>query len=490
MNYFELIILGLTLFFILNGALWGFIRGRNRSILRISIVIGVLIICFILKNPIVDAIFDIEISGQTIGESLIEAMGDELAGLGDMLIALVKGILGFLIFIIMFVVLKFITLIILYPILKIFVKKEGQIDENDNPYDNQNQNPYNNGQVQYVNQPPVSYKTKFKLQRGFGALIGALQGLVICIFIIGPIVCVLSTASTVVGMVDSISDSTGNDEISYQDDKEEIILLDNSIETGDEDSTNIWLKFLLDFNDCTISKVYKVSSGWVYDGITKSTYTLVVTDEDGKENKVIVSVSLDSVGEIIEVASTVVTEFADLTELIEELEKSAEADTINSELLEKLGNSLINIGNSLNGLSKDSKSLLDNIGSMIIDMIMEESDSEDANEEMTFLYDFKFSELDLTSIGEALVDFAPYITEEKDFEDLTDEELDNLVDKIVNCMIQNISFLDLLFANIGEDDISLDVGEEYYSYFKESIDKHAKDQETKEKLYDLFGIEN
>lgn len=501
MNYIELIILGITLFFIANGALWGFIRGRNRSILRISIIIGILILCFIVKNPIVDAILEIEVDGKTLGDSMVEAMGDDLASLGDMLIALVKGVIGFLLFVIMFLLLKFLTLIIVYPILKIFVKKEGRID-NDNPYQNPNGNPYNTSNGQYVEPYPTNTKSQYKLQRGFGAIIGAIQGLVICIFIIGPIVCTLLTASTVVGMYNSISEgiTDKNDTIQNDEDaKEEIILLDNSIvndggsissssgnETNDDFLSNI-LSMLEELNDSAIVKVYKFSSGWVYDGITKTTYIMVVTDEDGIEKEVEVSVSLDSVGEIIEVASTVVVEFTDLSEAIEELSNGAQDESLTSDVLVKLGNCLISIGKSLDNLSKDSKLLLDDMGTMIIDMIMEESDSEEANEEMAFLYDFKFSELDLFSIGEVLVEFAPYITEEENIDEdnaLTDDQ----IDKFVKCVINNASFLELVFANLDED-ISLDISERYYSRIKTSIDKQAENQETKDKLYNWFCIE-
>lgn len=500
MNYIELIILGFTLLFIANGALWGFIRGRNRSILRISIIIGILILCFIVKNPIVDAIFEIEVDGQTLGNSIVEAMGDDLASLSDMLIPLIKGIIGFLLFIIMFFILKILTLIIVYPILKIFVKKEGRID-NDNPYQNPNGNPYNTSNGEYVEPYPTNPKPQYKLQRGFGAIIGAISGFVICIFILGPIVCTLSTASTVVSMYNSISEGTTdeNDTIQYDEDvKEEIILLDNSIvdaggsissssgnETNDDFLSNI-LSMFEELNDSAIVKVYKFSSSWIYDGLTKTTYIMVVTDEDGIEKEVEVSVSLDSVGEIIEVASTVVVEFTDLSEVIEELSNGAQDESLSSDVLVKLGNCLINIGNSLDNLSKDSKSLLDDMGTMIIDMIMEESDSEETNEEMAFLYDFKFSELDLTSIGKLLVEFAPYITDEENLDTLTNDK----IDMFVECVIKNIKFIDLIFANLDlEDEDLFDFGEKYYSQIKTSIDKQATDKETKDKLYKWFCIE-
>ena len=148
------IIMGFTIFCVVLGFLLGLLRGRNRSILRMIIVLGCAVGAFFLKDVLIKAIMSFEIEGQTIKDALVGAMleGGELPEyLTQLNVSLVEVIVGLVCFLVIFFVLQFLSWIIVFPIFKIFVRRE----------------------------------TKKKVL--FGGIVGILQGVVVAFVICSPL---------------------------------------------------------------------------------------------------------------------------------------------------------------------------------------------------------------------------------------------------------------------------------------------------------------
>ena len=127
MGYISIVILTITCLFILSGTLLGLIRGRNRSLLRLGLIIVSAIVAFFVRDIIVNAIMNISIEEVTIRDHIISFLNTESDlphAIQTLAMTLIEIIAGIGIFLLSFFILKFITLIVLYPILKIFVKKE------------------------------------------------------------------------------------------------------------------------------------------------------------------------------------------------------------------------------------------------------------------------------------------------------------------------------------------------------------------------------
>lgn len=153
MGTMTIIMIILTALALVFGTLYGMGRGRNRSILRLILIIGCIVGAIFLREPVIEFLMEIEVSkGETIFEMLYGSIASELPqGLGNFAILLVAMILNLVIYFILFFLLRIVSWLVLFPILKIFVKTE--IDK----------------------------------RRGAGAIIGLIQGIVILFAIVIPL---------------------------------------------------------------------------------------------------------------------------------------------------------------------------------------------------------------------------------------------------------------------------------------------------------------
>ena len=138
---------------VLVDTLLGILRGRNRSLLRLGLVVLSAAIAFFAYKPITNIILGIQLDGYSISGTILEMLTDSAINIPESLlnlvIALIQIILGIFVFILTFGVIKFLTWLIVFPILKIFVRPEE------------------------------------KKNRGIGALVGFAQGLLVAIIICG-----------------------------------------------------------------------------------------------------------------------------------------------------------------------------------------------------------------------------------------------------------------------------------------------------------------
>lgn len=133
--------------------LLGLIRGRNRSLLRLALVVVSAIISLLVYKPITNAIINANFGEFSINELMLETLANSDTPLPESIynfvFALSQIVLGVFVFILVFLAVKFLTWLIAFPILKIFVPCEEQKN------------------------------------RGLGALVGFAQGLLVAIIVCG-----------------------------------------------------------------------------------------------------------------------------------------------------------------------------------------------------------------------------------------------------------------------------------------------------------------
>ena len=126
MKYISLVLLVLTALFIGFGALWGLIRGRNRAILRLVIVVLCLVIALAARGTVVDMLMEVDTGDGSLRESILEAItGAEMdlpESMQSLVFALVEIVAGLVVFLMSFIVLGIVSMLVFW-ILKLFVKK-------------------------------------------------------------------------------------------------------------------------------------------------------------------------------------------------------------------------------------------------------------------------------------------------------------------------------------------------------------------------------
>ena len=111
MNVFSMVLLGISLYFLVTGALFGLKRGLIRSGLRLGMVIVSFAIAWYAKVKYVAAILDMKVDGVPLREAFTESMGID-ASIIELILPLVEILLGVLLFVIVFFLLNFLTSII------------------------------------------------------------------------------------------------------------------------------------------------------------------------------------------------------------------------------------------------------------------------------------------------------------------------------------------------------------------------------------------
>lgn len=154
MGILTIVILGLTAVALLIGALSGLIRGRNRAILRLIMIVVCAGVAILLRGTLTKILMEIEIDGESLKQMLVSMLATGETQLpeavNNLAFALVEVIIGLLSYFLLFFALRIVSFIIIYPICKIFVKK-GR-----------------------------------KTRRLWGALVGLLQGIIVAFVVLSP----------------------------------------------------------------------------------------------------------------------------------------------------------------------------------------------------------------------------------------------------------------------------------------------------------------
>ena len=126
MNYISIAMMVFTALPIVCGLLFGLLRGSRYSIARLIVVAVCLIAALLLRQPVTEWVMGLNVGGQTIEQSIVSAMPEEMSALGDTVVIFVKLLASAVLFVLLFGVTRLLTALILGPILKAIVNRRSK----------------------------------------------------------------------------------------------------------------------------------------------------------------------------------------------------------------------------------------------------------------------------------------------------------------------------------------------------------------------------
>lgn len=124
-NLITLMVVVISLLSLALGIILGLARGLKHSVLRLILVIAAFIMAILLREKVSEAVFAMEIGGETIEATLLGIFPEDFQSYAAILIPALKLIVGVFVYILIFLVLQVITLIV-FMILKIFIRNKGE----------------------------------------------------------------------------------------------------------------------------------------------------------------------------------------------------------------------------------------------------------------------------------------------------------------------------------------------------------------------------
>ncbi|MBR1983199.1 MAG: hypothetical protein IKA12_00750, partial [Clostridia bacterium] len=412
------------------GGLFGLMRGRDRAILRLVLVVLSAVLAFALRGMIVDIILNINVDGATLQESLLSGFGSEEGsmpeGLVNLIFALLEIVIGFAAYFILLFVLRFLTWLLLFPFLKLIVravekKRARKAYENSAEVD-----------ADFYSLRRRERKKLIKKQRNrpVGALIGMAQGLLLAFFLFAPLT----------GLVTQVDKVT-----SIKIEGESLVELPAGLDFDE-------------YSNSFIGKFYITTGGWMYEAMTTT------TDDNG--NEVSLDGTLDSVSTLMEVVDATSSLQTDLEIL------GDENATPNERIiaLNNLGDKLISVGNSMSELD-------DNTMDMITDLITEMGGEDVPQDELDEMLEMLTPEFFLQA-GNGIKALASYEQIKLDGTELTQAQATDIINKAY----EGIEIV---------GGIELDIKEEHKPMFKSTIEAiEGITAEDKDTLFNAFGIED
>ncbi len=359
MSYVMVGVIALTAIALIFGTLWGMRRGRNRSILRLILIIGCVVGAIFLRPILVDIIMEIDTGDGTVAEMLASSLnqGEQAlpASMQNLVVSLIEIIFGLLSYFILFFVLRFITWILIYPICKIFVKKEA------------------------------------KKKKGWGALIGLVQGLVVAFAVIVP----LNGLAVQVNKLSQVK----------MDGKP---MLEIPAEVG-----------LGEYAESTTYTIYDTIGGWYFDMLTTA------ETKDGDK------ISLSGTCGVLISMADVGSSLGKVSSSMEELNKEGATDQEKYDALNDAGQALTETANKISKLDVNSQNLLN-------DILKEMFTSED--------FQISLEYVNFNSMADFFTGFAEYVNKTKisiPSASVSQEE----VDKIINGFARSDMLVDMFIGD-------------------------------------------
>lgn len=411
MGYITIGMLALTAIALLFGTLFGMRRGRNRSILRLILIIGCVAGAIFLRPVLTDIIMGIDTGDGTLAEMLASGFnqGEQAMpeAMQNLMFALVEIIFGLISYFIIFFVLRFITWILIFPILKIFVKKD------------------------------------LIKKRGWGALIGFIQGIVIAFSVLVP----LNGLATTVDKLSKLE-------------MEGKPMIEIPAEVGLDKHT-----------DSITGGIYDTIGGWYYEILTTAKLP------DGKE------ITLNKTSDMLVTLMSVMPAIQEFNDCIEILNDKENPKTTQEKIdaLNTAGENIKEIGDYINGLDKDTIEFIDGMLPELMKM-MGGGEGEGTTPEDNPFSDLKISEMKLDQVGKALTGIATYIDKaENNTGNITLEDAKAIVNGLANSpMIMD------MFISEGMSIINIDECEEL---FREAISLTSLTEEQKSSLETSLGLD-
>lgn len=288
-------------------------------------------------------------------------------------------------------------------------------------------------------------KGEVKKLFGQGALIGLAQGVVVAFIVCAPLNGLLLNANQIVN-------------VQYQNKP-----LIEDIE---------WLG-LESYADSKTSEVYSAVGNWFFEALSSKV--------DASGNKVSINDTCDIAQTVFEMADVMTS----ITNDLENIDMSASTPQEGVDTMKKLGDSLIKLDSSVDDLSEDAKTVVQEVLDDAKNMFADSNGN--VPEEISGLIDnIKIEDLKLDSVGEAINGMATYI--EKTSVDIDNDEpvTQDDVDSIVTGLADNAFIIDMLVEEIPTTFI--EISESDKVLFETSINNSSLSEEYKDKLSQMLGL--
>ncbi len=415
MGYISLGILAFTGISLAFGLLFGLMRGKNRSILRLCLVLLSIFAAVAARKTIINVVFDLKVGEGTIRELITNTVNEAGAeipqAVQDLLFALVEIIIGLLAFFVILLILSFLTWLIIFPICKIFVRQG---------------------------------KRKHSL---IGGLVGLLQGAVIAFVVCAPL-------TGIVAQIDKVS--------AVKLEGEPLFELPAEVGTTE-------------YITSSTGKIYALTGNWFFDIVTST------KDASGKK------ISINDTCDIVVAVAGLADSMTQLTAKVESMSSENATPQEQVDTMKSIGDTLVEIGGSLNSLSTDAQAVVNDLVSSVKDMIA--TDGEELPPEIETLFDdFKVEDLKLESAGHAINGIATYIEKTSDEFENSDPVTEEDVSNIVNGLADNTFIVDMLAGDGDTAPQIIEVSDENVQLFENAINNTTADEDTKNTLRNLFGL--
>ncbi len=399
MGTMTIIMIALTAVALLFGMLYGLGRGRNRSILRLILIIGCIAGAIYLRQPVIEFLLDTDMAKELLA-SLAKEVPENFQLVFSILLNL---ILSIAVYFVLFFVLRIVSWLIIFPIFKIFVKTE--VDK----------------------------------RRGFGALIGLVQGIVVALAVLVPLnglVMQVDRLSKVEMVMPSQNQGgSGGGEQTGNNEPKPLFVIPENIGLNEYASSDL-------------ANIYNTAGGWYFDMIT----TVETSEGDLNFNDV-----CDVVVGMVDVMDAT----TDISEGFQTAKDGKGTKEETATALRDIGADLNDIGLRLNKMKKPAKALLDILFSSMFE-----------NQQVDSL----ISNLKLDSLGNVFISLGDF------YEDGIVER--QAVENIVNGLVDNWSLLELM--NIDEAGLLCDMEGSNEDSFVEAL--QGVETEKANVIRTLFGI--
>lgn len=179
MNFISIGFWVMTLLCLGLGTLWGLSRGLNRAALRIVLVILCAVLAFALRGTVTDSVWGV-LEQEGILDNIMQNLPAGLDGVLDIVKDLINVVMYPIIFVVLFFVLRFLSWAIVFPICKLFIRmaEKRQLEKE-----------VQNGQYASVEEAKKAkdHQGIARKRKGFGALVGLAQGVVVAICFLMPL---------------------------------------------------------------------------------------------------------------------------------------------------------------------------------------------------------------------------------------------------------------------------------------------------------------
>lgn len=436
MGYITIGILAFTIAAILFGTLFGMMRGRNRAIVRLCLIVVSAVLAILLRGVVTNIIFGIKFGPDgTLEDILLKAFSGETEfpeQIQSLVLSLVKILIGTISYFIIFIVLRLLTWLIIFPIIKIFVKKGPVTGEN------------------------AKGKKIYKKRKGWGALVGFFQGVIVAFLVCAPL-------TGMVGAVDKISSVKMNGK--------------DLIEIPSEIGVHNYM-------DSFPGKLYDSTGNWYFD--------IIASGEDEEGNSISINTTVNVVVTVAGLADAVGNLGEDISKAFGE---SSGSEPVTPEekydAMRGLGDTLIEIDKSIQDLGEEGKELVSDLLDSVKEIITEEG--EDSSEFDELFESFDINNIKLGSAGEAINSIADYMENVEDEDPTNDTFEQEDVNAIVKGLADNKFIIDLVSGG-GEGEVPqfIELNETDKAKFESAIADEeltgALSAEDKETLKKLLGV--